>query len=98
MVFLDELGIADVADDGRRALSGGQQQRLAFACAAVGHPTLVVADEPTASLDAASADLVVGFVRRLADRGTTLVVASHDPRFLSVADQVVRLDHGRRVA
>ena len=98
MTFLDELGIADVATAGRRELSGGQQQRLAFACAVVGDPVLVVADEPTASLDAASADLVATFVRRLADRGTTLIVASHDERFVAVADAVVRLDHGRRVA
>jgi putative ABC transport system ATP-binding protein len=96
--FLEELGIEDVAGDGRRALSGGQQQRLAFACAAVGRPTLIIADEPTASLDAASADLVVGFVRRLADRGTTLVVASHDGRLTNIADELIHLDHGRRVA
>jgi putative ABC transport system ATP-binding protein len=98
LAFLDELGIADVATAGRRELSGGQQQRLAFACAAVGGPTIVVADEPTASLDAASADLVAAFVRRLADLGTTLVVASHDERFADLGDAVVRLDHGRRVA
>ena len=98
LAFLDDLGLADVAGAGRRALSGGEQQRLAFACAVVGDPTVVIADEPTASLDAASADLVVAFVRRLADRGVTLVVASHDERFVDVADSVVHLDHGRRVA
>jgi putative ABC transport system ATP-binding protein len=98
LAFLDDLGIADVATASRRALSGGQQQRLAFACAAVGAPTIVVADEPTASLDASSADMVAAFVRRLADRGTTLVVASHDERFVGIGDAVVRLDHGRRVA
>jgi putative ABC transport system ATP-binding protein len=98
LAFLGELGVADVATASRRALSGGEQQRLAFVCAVVGQPTIVVADEPTASLDAVNADLVVSFVRRLADRGTTLVVASHDVRFVEIADQVVQLDHGRRVA
>jgi ABC-type lipoprotein export system ATPase subunit len=42
--------------------------------------------------------MVAAFVRRLADRGTTLVVASHDERFVGIGDAVVRLDHGRRVA
>ena len=101
--LLDDLGLAHVAAPGgdghRRAeLSGGEQQRLAFACAVAGDPVLVVADEPTASLDARSADDVVAVVRQLADRGTTIVVASHDPRVVAAADQVVRLEHGRRVA
>jgi putative ABC transport system ATP-binding protein len=79
-------------------LSGGEQQRLALACALVGDPTLVVADEPTASLDRANAVAVVDVMRMAADRGVTLVVASHDPRVIEIADVVVRLDHGRRVA
>jgi putative ABC transport system ATP-binding protein len=79
-------------------LSGGEQQRLALVCVLVGGPRLVLADEPTASLDRASGALVVAALRRAADAGATLVVASHDPNVVAAADEVVRLDHGRRVA
>ena len=63
-----------------------------------GDPPLVVADEPTASLDRTNAAAMVDAMRAAADRGVTLVVASHDTHVLDRADQIVRLDHGRRVA
>ena len=78
-------------------LSGGEQQRVALVCALVGGPDLVVADEPTASLDATSSATVVDALRVLARSGTTMVVASHDHHVIDVADTVIRLDHGRRV-
>ena len=79
-------------------LSGGEQQRLAVACALFGQPILVLADEPTASLDGANAELVISTLRAAANRGATIVVASHDHHVLDVADVIVRLEHGRRVA
>jgi putative ABC transport system ATP-binding protein len=92
-VELDGLEAAPIAH-----LSGGQQMRLALTCASVGDPTLILVDEPTASLDAASAATVVRLLRRMADDGTTLVVATHDHAIVEAADQVVRLDRGRVVA
>jgi ABC-type lipoprotein export system ATPase subunit len=80
-----------------RQLSGGEQLRLALACAIAGDPPLVVADEPTASLDRHNASGMVEAMRAAADRGVTLVVASHDEHVLDQADQIVRLDHGRRI-
>jgi ABC-type lipoprotein export system ATPase subunit len=79
-------------------LSGGQQMRLALLCASVGAPTLVLVDEPTASLDAVAADNVVALLTRLVDGGATLLVATHDPAIIEAAGQVVRLDHGSVVA
>ncbi len=76
-------------------LSGGEQQRVAVACAMVGSPALVVGDEPTAELDAASADRVLDGVRALCDRGAGFVIASHDPRLIERADHVLRLERGR---
>jgi putative ABC transport system ATP-binding protein/macrolide transport system ATP-binding/permease protein len=96
--LLAAVGLETVGTRLVRQLSGGEQQRLALACAVVGDPVLVVADEPTASLDGASADQVVGVLRAMADGGVTIVVAGHDRRVIEAADRVVELDHGRRVA
>nr|WP_284287844.1 ATP-binding cassette domain-containing protein [Angustibacter aerolatus] len=69
------------------SLSGGEQQRLAVACAVVGDPVLVVADEPTAELDDESSSLVLGELRRLTDRGAAVVMSSHDHRAVGAADR-----------
>lgn len=74
--------------------SGGEQQRLAVALALVGRPALVVADEPTAELDHANADLVLTALARAARGGSAVVVTSHDDRVVSRADRVLRLRHG----
>lgn len=78
-------------------LSGGEQQRVAVACAMVGAPPLVVADEPTAELDSVSAGRVLDGIRVLCESGAAFVVASHDPRVIDRADHVLRLEHGRVV-
>jgi putative ABC transport system ATP-binding protein len=94
---LGAVGLGDSSAKRIRQLSGGEQLRLALACAMVGGPPLVVADEPTASLDRGNAAAMVEAMRAAADRGATLVVASHDTHVLDRADQIVQLDHGRRV-
>jgi putative ABC transport system ATP-binding protein len=92
---LATVGLAGAAHKPVVALSGGEQQRLAVLCAAVGDPLLVLADEPTASLDRTTAASVAAVLRALVDRGATTVVATHDPSLVAVADVVVALDHGR---
>jgi ABC-type lipoprotein export system ATPase subunit len=91
---LDVLGIAARVDHHPAELSGGEQQRAAFAQALVSGASVVVADEPTAELDTASSDAVLGAVRRLRDRGITFVLSTHDPAVMRAADVVLRLDHG----
>jgi putative ABC transport system ATP-binding protein len=78
-------------------MSGGEQQRLAFACAVIGRPAIVVADEPTAELDSASADRVLAAVHDLRAEGVAFLVSSHDPRVVDTADHLLRLEHGRVV-
>ncbi|MCW4116051.1 ATP-binding cassette domain-containing protein [Aurantimonas sp. MSK8Z-1] len=77
-------------------MSRGQMQRVAVARALVARPGVIVADEPTASLDAESgtavADLLIELV---SEAGATLIVASHDPRFVGRLGRVLRLDGGR---
>jgi ABC-type lipoprotein export system ATPase subunit len=96
--LLASVGLAGAGAKRVRQLSTGEQQRLAVACALTGAPQLVVADEPTASLDRANAEGLVAVLRAAASRGATLVVASHDEHVIEAADTVVRLDRGRRVA
>ena len=96
--MLDAVGLAGRHHCFPAELSGGEQQRVAFAAGAVGQPTLLLADEPTAELDAAAGATLVAIMRGLVSRGTTLVVASHDAAVVSAADQVVQLRDGRVVS
>lgn len=77
-------------------LSRGEQQRVAIARALLLDPRVIFADEPTASLDARSGEIVADALRDLAEtEGRTVIVASHDPAVLTRAAASVRLDHGR---
>lgn len=91
------LGLSRFVDGSTGAMSGGEQQRVAVACALIGTPPLVLADEPTGALDANSAATVIEAFRAAVDHGATVVVATHDPHMIAAADDVIRLDHGRRV-
>jgi putative ABC transport system ATP-binding protein len=95
--LLDRLGVRELLDLAIHELSMGQQMRLAFACATTGRPPLVIADEPTASLDADAGASVIDALTELARSGTALVVATHDEAVIAAADQVVRLEDGRRI-
>jgi len=93
--LLEILGLDDRLGHYPRRLSGGEQQRVALAFAAVGYPTLLVADEPTAQLDRAAGRRVVEALRRLSDHGHTVLVATHDPEVSEAADCIVELVDGQ---
>jgi putative ABC transport system ATP-binding protein len=94
--LLDELGLAEQADKLPDQLSGGQRQRVAVAGALIGGPEVILADEPTGSLDAANSDVIVSLLLDVQrDRGATLVVVTHDPAVAARLDRVVRLRDGR---
>jgi putative ABC transport system ATP-binding protein len=95
--IFDRFGLGHRLDHKPKELSGGEQQRVSIACALVGAPALVVADEPTAELDSHAADQVLDGVRVLCDEGTAFVIASHDDKVIERADHLLRLDHGRMV-
>lgn len=76
------------------SLSGGEQQRLAVAMATIGEPRLVLADEPTAELDPATATEVIGLLRASAASGAAVVVNTHDHAVAEAADRVLALHHG----
>ncbi|MEN8807201.1 MAG: cell division ATP-binding protein FtsE [Desulfobacterales bacterium] len=79
-------------------LSGGEQQRVAIARAVVGDPEIILADEPTGSLDAAAADHVLGLLRAYHTRGATVIIATHAQELIRKAGgRVVHLNAGRLV-
>jgi ABC-type lipoprotein export system ATPase subunit len=96
--LLATVGLADRAHHDPGQLSGGEQQRVAFAAAAAGGPAVLLADEPTAQLDAGAGRVLIDALRALVARGSTVVVTSHDPAVLDAADDVLRLRDGAVVA
>ncbi|TQM78865.1 macrolide transport system ATP-binding/permease protein [Saccharothrix saharensis] len=96
--LLERLGLPGTATWKVSAMSGGQQQRLAFGCALARQATVVLADEPTSQLDATSADLVLETLADLARGGVPVVVASHDPRLIALADTRFDLRNGALAA
>lgn len=78
------------------SLSGGEQQRVAIARAVIGDPKIILADEPTGSLDADAADLIVDLLKKFHTRGATVVIATHDRSLIQkTGGRVVHLNSGR---
>jgi ABC-type lipoprotein export system ATPase subunit len=93
---LDRVGLSQHAGKLPDQLSGGEQQRVSIARALVGHPAVVLADEPTGSLDSATGDEVVRLlVGAAVERETAVVLVTHDPAVAAHADRVVRLHSGQ---
>ena len=94
--LLDAVGLSDRADALPAKLSGGQRQRVAIARALAGNPGLILADEPTAALDRQSGQEVVTLLRDLArSRGVPILLVTHDPRILDIADRIVAMEDGK---
>ena len=92
------VGLDDRLDHFPRQLSGGQEQRVAIARAIVTDPDVILADEPTGNLDAASAREVLQLLRRLnREFGKTIIMVTHDPHSAEAASRVIHLDKGRFV-
>ncbi|MFN4280042.1 DevA family ABC transporter ATP-binding protein [Thermosynechococcus sp.] len=94
--MLCAVGLGERLDYYPHELSGGQKQRVAIARALVGHPKIVLADEPTAALDKKSGRDVVEIMRTLArEQGCTILIVTHDNRILDVADRIIHMEDGR---
>jgi putative ABC transport system ATP-binding protein len=94
--LLVAVGLGERLDHPPAQLSGGERQRVGVARALLGHPPLLLADEPTGNLDAATTESLLGLLDRLRhELDLTFVVATHDPAVAAVADRVVRLVDGR---
>jgi putative ABC transport system ATP-binding protein len=94
--ILEQVGLGDHADHYPNELSGGEKQRVAIARALVRAPRIILADEPTASLDKKTGRDVVDLMHDLAKRkGVTVLLVTHDNRILDVADRIIHLEDGR---
>jgi putative ABC transport system ATP-binding protein len=95
LAALHIVGLEDRVKHYPRQLSGGQEQRVAIARAIVSDPTLLLADEPTGDLDAASAAEILTLLQRLnQEHGKTIIMVTHDPHAAERAHRVVHLDKG----
>ncbi len=95
---LERVGLGHRLGHRPTALSGGERQRVAIARALVGHPQVVLADEPTGNLDSAATSELVGLLQQLNRQGVTLVVVTHDPLVAAATARQVQLRDGRIVA
>lgn len=95
MELLDYVGLADKADRKPTELSGGERQRVAIARALANDPSIILADEPTGSLDSRTGRRILEGLRELQeDEGVTLIVVTHDPDVASMASRIVRILDG----
>ena len=96
MKVLADVGLAGMEDRRPHEMSGGQQQRVAIARAIAAEPAVVLADEPTANVDSATAETLLDLMGELnTERGVTFVFSTHDPRVMAHARRIVTLVDGR---
>jgi putative ABC transport system ATP-binding protein len=91
---LERVGMEHRADHPASLLSGGEQQRVAIARALVNDPALILADEPTGSIDPASAEQVMELLGELHDQARTIVLVTHNMAVAALAQRVVRIESG----
>ena len=97
MHHLEQMEIAEHAHKLPSAVSGGQQQRVAIARAMANDPSILVADEPTGSLDSATAGAVLDVFQDLVERGKTIVLVTHDRDIIRRATRSITLADGEIV-
>jgi len=94
---LERVGMVHRAKHYPSQLSGGEQQRVAVARALGGHPTILLADEPTGNLDSKNGDAVMELLGELNSEGATIGMVSHDPRYAAYAKRQIQLFDGKIV-
>jgi len=98
MESLERVGMAHRVRHYPSQLSGGQQQRVAVARALAGHPSILLADEPTGNLDSRNGEAVMQLLQDLHREGATICMVTHDPRFVKQAEREIHLFDGKVVA
>jgi putative ABC transport system ATP-binding protein len=91
---LERVGLANKADRLPDQLSGGEQERVALARAIVNNPPILLADEPTGSLDSATADEIMALLKKLNSEGQTIIMVTHNPEASQCASRVITVKDG----
>lgn len=94
---LSNLGMEPFMAKNVKQLSGGQKQRVAIARALVNQPDMIVADEPTGSLDSQSQEMVLEVFKKLAQTGKTVLIVTHNPEVAEYADVIIKMKDGEVV-
>src|SRR5690606_37609387 len=92
---LEKVGMGERLNNLPKKLSGGQKQRVAIARALVTNPSIILCDEPTASLDAKSAAIIMEELKSLANEGKAVIIVTHDLRLRKFADRVIYVEEGK---
>ncbi|UPT01374.1 ABC transporter ATP-binding protein [Lactobacillus delbrueckii subsp. bulgaricus] len=92
--FADQLGVSQVFDQKPATLSGGQKQRVTAIRALINDPQLILADEPTGSLDEENAKIIMDLLKKLSREGKTVFTVTHDSHIASQHDRVLQLKNG----
>lgn len=96
--FLKELGIDDCRKKYPKQMSGGQKQRVAIARAFMNQPDIILADEPTASLDGARGRQIAEMIKeQVKKKNTAAIMVTHDERILDLVDSIYRLENGKLI-
>ena len=95
--LLKQVGVAEHANKKPSAVSGGQQQRVAIARALANDPPLIIADEPTGSLDTVTASIVLKLFSMLVKQGKTILLATHDQDILQYCSRAIMLSDGKMI-
>jgi putative ABC transport system ATP-binding protein len=94
--LLKSVNLEDKKDQIPTKLSGGERQRVAIARALVNHPSIILADEPTGSLDSKTGDKILGLMRDLHEKeNVTLVMVTHEPYVGNMADRIINVLDGK---
>jgi putative ABC transport system ATP-binding protein len=92
---LEHVGLGDRLDSRPNQMSGGQRQRVAIARALVGHPAILLADEPTGNLDSQTSQEIMVLIDQLHQQGQTIIMVTHEPGIAAHCDRVIRLEDGK---
>lgn len=95
--LLEQVGLADRVNHLPGELSGGEEQRVAIARALMNDPQIILADEPTGNLDSKSHKMIMEILQDLHKKGRTIVVVSHNPEFVDIAERAIELRDGQVV-
>lgn len=93
-IFLEKMGILELANVMPTELSGGELRRMAVSRALINNPSIIIADEPTSDLDDENSSVVLSIFRELADSGKSVLIITHDKEVFSYADKIFKMKNG----